>query len=221
MEWLVQEKHVKNYSEAVVSVRRGGFGFNKHFVERFGVENGSHAEIFFSKDGTSVGLKFGPSETKNSYLVTQDGGSRGGQAKKGGLYIACGNVVKSNPSLLAMSKDSNKQKAKALFDKESGVVFFYICPVFNKNLEDEKPAADECGVYRYTSDGEVVYIGQGNLSQRFRDPTRSEWVFNKIEYMVVFDPNERQKIEAAMLADYAAANSRLPLYNRIKGRSFG
>jgi len=81
-----------------------------------------------------------------------------------------------------------------------------------------KIPSDAKGIYRYWDKDVVVYIGKGNIKDRFREVGRSDWKFDTIEYSIINDENEQYEWESYWLEKFKEENSeRLPYYNKIAG----
>lgn len=219
MVWLKQKKVYQNTEFPMFGIRPSGIALNSILVERHKLNlSVCHAEVYLDEDGKKMGFKFISSPTDDSYVVGRDGGGSKKQTKNG--FIACGVLVKSSASLKAMMR-AGKAKRPAVECKEAGIVYFNMTPAFDNKWADEKASDEKSGVYRYLSEGEVVYIGQGNLVQRISCQERADWVFDDIEYVVIDNESERFQVEADLLDEHLALNGKLPMYNRVRGRRSG
>ncbi len=78
------------------------------------------------------------------------------------------------------------------------------------------------GIYQYLDvDGNVIYIGRGNIYDRAQVPVRKSWGINKIQYSIIPDEEQQAFWEAFWLEKHKKYNeNNLPKYNRVSGRSF-
>lgn len=76
-----------------------------------------------------------------------------------------------------------------------------------------------CGIYRYLDNGNIVYIGKGNIRDRLNEISRKEWKFDTIEYSIIQDSESQFQWESFWLNSYKKANQNyLPAYNLISGK---
>ena len=218
MNWIKVPKSQKHAAYPFFTVRKMGIGISADLARRHEIKPGMFAEVFCQPNQGLYGFKFMDVATPDCYIVTPDGGGRGGSYKQSALWIACGKIVTTNADLLAEASHKERRKIPALFDQNAKVVYFQLTPAFAYKVSARKPQAEECGVYRYVMDGEVVYIGQGALSERIGHSQRKDWVFDDIEYMIVESEAERLKIESGLIDEHRQSFGRLPFYNRIAGR---
>ena len=95
-----------------------------------------------------------------------------------------------------------------------------LCPAFeNKRARESADIPGEAvGIYRYLRSDEVMYIGRGGIKQRLAAPERKDWLFDKVEFSLVENPDDQLKWEAYWLARYKEDNNgELPIYNKIGG----
>lgn len=94
-----------------------------------------------------------------------------------------------------------------------------LCPAFEHTASSESDLKDLKGIYRYKRlNGEVVYIGRGNILSRLNFLDRQEWDFDVIEYSIIEDLTEQAKWENHWLKKFEEEEGRLPVYNRISGK---
>ena len=74
------------------------------------------------------------------------------------------------------------------------------------------------GIYRYrNATDEVIYIGKGRITDRFRKPDRRMWEIERIEYSVVPD-DEQYKFEKFHLDRFVKENDgHRPRFNMVAG----
>lgn len=214
--WIKQENQSTKSSFPCVSVRNLGLGLSSGFVELAGADKYGFAEIFVSECGTELGIKFLREKSDCCYLVTQDGGAkerqRVGEYKS--RFIACGNVIKNNPSLKGLL--NSKGNKKIPIAKVDYLWVAKISPSFCYSVSSRPVSEFETGVYRYLIGSEVVYIGRGCIKARIGSSERKEWVFDEIEYMLTTD-EDATRIENTLLENHRAEFGTLPVYNKIMG----
>ena len=72
-------------------------------------------------------------------------------------------------------------------------------------------------VYRYIHASDIVYIGQGEISERLREVRRRDWNFEYVEFTLVKTKTEGTELEHSLLAEHENLFGRLPRYNSMRG----
>lgn len=198
---------------AYVAFRGEHVAFNTQFAALAGLKAGKRVKYFVDEANYRVAMKFFENdETENTYAITFSGKN---------AYSGYGEL-KNLSWVNAIQKLPTHQRRfePRLVTTEFGKLWeVSVCPSFElkRARESDKIAADEVGIYRYKRDGEVVYIGRGNVKERLRSPGRNEWEFDVVEYSRVENPDDQAKWEDYWLEQYRAENDgRLPLYNKIR-----
>jgi hypothetical protein len=121
---------------------------------------------------------------------------------------------------VADAKDAELRTFRAIPDGKLWTM--RLMPSFEEEVlrvNRSKIPPEASGIYRYISgNGEIVYIGKGNVRQRLSDAARHDWKFTKIQYSIVRDEPDQYKWESFWLERYSEANGgRVPYYNRQGG----
>ena len=100
--------------------------------------------------------------------------------------------------------------------------YIQLMPAFEEFVipsQIDRFAATEKGIYRYWSDDEVVYIGKGNIRERFQSETeRKNWLVSKIEYSVIEDDQEAFEWESWWIERFREENNgHRPRFNKVGG----
>jgi hypothetical protein len=116
------------------------------------------------------------------------------------------------------------QKDRRFYDpkKEGQKWVIQLCPSFEvrRARESSEIPSDAVGIYRYAREnGEIVYIGRGEIRKRLACPDRVDWDFDVVEYSLVSDPDKQIKWEDYWLEKFQNANDKLPFYNKVSGFS--
>ena len=110
-----------------------------------------------------------------------------------------------------------------MIEKEGNFWVIQLCPAFEekKARESANIPSDATGIYRYVREnGEIVYIGRGEIKNRLASPERNDWEFDVIEYSIVNDPDKQVEWEDYWINKFKEENSgKLPLYNKIASSS--
>jgi len=76
------------------------------------------------------------------------------------------------------------------------------------------------GIYRYLSrDGQVLYIGKGQIKSRAQSSERNEWGVAKIQYSVLNDDEKCFFWENYHLDKFVSSTGAKPPFNVIMGKS--
>jgi len=221
-----------------VSLAPTGFNFSTGFCKKFGIRTDCEQFIIFTCDGEGqYGFWISSSEDDlMDYLdcpalKLQTGGNRTGfgisakefrdhhtthiedQLAKDGLrskhfypeLVNCSNGHKKMP-------DSIK-----LFLFEAGKLFEK--SISPQQLQGDTSYSRTPALYRYLDEnGDVTYIGQGYLRDRFMSDARTtDWGVHSIEYSVIADETERKSLENKATKVYENKYGCLPKYNKKHG----
>lgn len=213
--WIKQANSSNKRSDPGITVRRNGFALNVAFVCAANVMIGDHAEVYLSDCGKKIGIKFFKEKNFDRFCVTQDGGSRSRckDLSRANALISCGKIINSSQLKDLVGSD----KSKLTVSKEENDI--WIAQISNRweyVVAEREPKDNEIGVYRYLSDGEVVYIGMGRIKQRIKEIGRQNWLHDSIEYMLL-DEGAARREEGRLLSGHRNTFGRLPIYNRISG----
>lgn len=76
------------------------------------------------------------------------------------------------------------------------------------------------GIYRYWSGNELVYIGKGDVRDRYQhEVARRDWNISKIEYSVIEDEQQAFEWESWWIERFRQDNNgHLPIHNLVRGR---
>lgn len=141
------------------------------------------------------------------------------QGKQPGLFCSSHNLVNRFSWVLGVSRLPAKDRR--FYPKKEGKLWtITLCPSFESRFarESQNIPKDAKGVYRYIrEDGEIVYIGRGNVCGRLASPERESWDFDAVEYSLVEDPDQQIHWERYWLDKFKQAHGRLPFYNKVSG----
>lgn len=204
--WSLVRRNNKIYEEPKVTIRKAGISFNASLVKLLD-KNLKYCE-FYINDKT-IGIKFLTHKTHDSYTITHDGGGK--SRKTNSLIANCKQIITSNLALMEASKI--KQSFTCL-STENCFWEFNITPLY-VSTDVSLLKQEDIGVYKYFSEGDLVYIGQGFIKQRLNDNARDNWFFDKIEYFLC-SKEEAMQYEENLINEHIKRYGKLPLYNRQK-----
>ena len=173
-----------------ISISRDRISFSASFVRS--VEIGTHHRVTIHSDIETLclGFEFHTDEKQHSLALVQDGRSKN---KKTGLFCSSHGAVNAFEWVRGVTK--LRSKDRRFFPKKEGKLWVItLCPSFENRYarESEKIPKEANGIYRYVrEDGEVVYIGRGNIFKRLKSPEREAWDFDLIEYSIIDDPDQQ------------------------------
>ena len=104
-------------------------------------------------------------------------------------------------------------------DRPNGLWIIQLIPAFEITTTDisSVPTSGK-GIYRYLDNrGEVIYIGEGSIKERYYQPERREWHVSEIGYSIVNDQTERKRYESFWLDHHKKQHQHLPTYNKVSG----
>lgn len=97
--------------------------------------------------------------------------------------------------------------------------FAQLHPTFEHSVGTTADLKGLRGIYRYTKNDLVVYIGKGLIESRLNAPQRAKWIYDTIEYSIVNDPKKQFEWKNFWIERYKVDNNgQKPLYNQINGR---
>jgi hypothetical protein len=206
----------KTKEEPLVSIRQGRFHFNAFFARVAELEKAKYVTYHLDDENREVAFEFlKDSSDDNAYRLE----NRGGLAK---FRCAAQDLIAKKPWVRHSARASDPQLRSFNATRDSKLWVIRLTPSFEEEIlrpNASKVPAETSGIYRYLAeDGEVVYIGKGNVRQRLSEPERHDWKFAKIQYSVLRDESDQYRWENFWLEHYSEANNgRLPYYNRQGG----
>lgn len=202
-----------------ITFRRGGYiAISADFVRMANISDCTRASLFLSKDGFRLAIQFHSNENDDDgFTLAKDGGGAKSDIYRNRVICAVTLIKQSAviSSILREDKGARRYEPKKDIN---GRWIVNLIPCFERTLgQSDEVQAGITGIYRYRSSIDTVYIGRGNLRDRFADPARRTWDFNRIEYSVLNDDAAERRWESFWLDEYRRKNGRWPLYNQIGG----
>jgi len=217
MAWEVvkREDTFEGSDRPFISISASHISFNAMFTRIAKIDGSYRVVIFSDPDSLRLGFEFSKEEVQNSLALSQTKG-------RPGLFCAAIGLVNKYKWVKSITKLQAKDRRFYDPKQESGKWVIQLCPAFEeRNARDSsKIPADATGIYRYIREnGEIVYIGRGNIKNRLSSPERNDWDFDVIEYSKIKDPDQQVYWEDYWIEKFKDANDRLPFYNKIAGFS--
>ena len=161
-----------------------------------------------------------------------------GTSSKGHKSLIAKGLISQTPWIKAVASLKDLEARKFEMKKYPGPVpskpdirsqtpwFIRLMPAFEESVLPSQIGSlgpGKKGIYRYLSDGEVVYIGKGNIRNRYQaEPDRDLWRISIIEYSIIEDDQNALEWEAWWIDRFRKENNgHLPRYNRNAGINIG
>jgi hypothetical protein len=173
--------------------------------------------LWDDEDPYRLGFEFYDDDT-GSLSMIRNGHSRGRNVKVQG-------IVKKSKILQSISLDPSKTNRTFNIkkDKQSGLFVVVLRPSFEYKVtfENRNIIPNEMtGIYRYKDkNGQILYIGKGNIKSRLNSPERVSWGIYEIEYSSVPSDEESLKWESYYIQSFQDENGLIPPFNRIMGHT--
>lgn len=216
-----REDYFQGSNKPFISVSDGHFGFNTLFVRMNSLGPDKRVSIYADPENLKLAFEFHDDERLDSFALARMSSAKKGQ-KRTALQCASRGIVVKYPWVKAVTKMPVRLRR---FEpkKEENLWVIQLCPAFEEKRakESEEIPSDAQGIYRYLrEDGEIVYIGRGNIKNRLKSPGRESWDFDKVEFSIVEDPDQQIKWEDFWIERYKEENNgKLPFYNKVSGIS--
>ena len=187
--------------------------FNAAFARIAELKAGELVTIYVDSENLKIAFEFRTEKSLNSFVLTQKPGTRGVSCSGWGL-------VQDYSWIRSVTKLARSERRFSA-SKEGKLWVIQLCPGFEERRARESAniPSDARGIYRYVREnGEIVYIGRGEIRKRLSRPDRQDWEFDQVEYSVVADPDQQVKWEDYWITRFRETNKgRLPIYNKISG----
>lgn len=139
--------------------------------------------------------------------------------------VSAQDVIKNFRRLgkLLSESDRKKRRFKLYKDEDRNGHFLELRPTCELTALDHSHLPEESGIYRLIdSHNDTCYIGQAtNLKSRVSTHKNEGLGFNKIEYSLISEKDDRDKWESHFIDDYLNERGRLPFYNKQNGNNHG
>ncbi len=202
-----------------IGIRKEQIGFFASFVSKANLHQFDRVGLAIDKDNFRIGFKFynsNKSKNPHTYSLFYDNPSKKTMATNVVTMINKFKFIKKISELLH-PLDRQFTVKQDIHDKNFWIA--QLCPAFEDIASSEKDLRGLRGIYRYKrSDGQIVYIGRGNILSRLNSLDRQEWDFDVIEYSIIEDPAEQSRWESYWLNKFEEEQDGLPFYNRISGK---
>ena len=210
--------------DAVLYINKSGLTFSAKFIKKYKLQNSQGIKFYTDKDDPYfLGFKFtNESNNPNTLSLLKSGRSKGGSA---GFTIKASELINNNHNLKMTQSLSNKNERtfEIFLNKDSKIFYILLRPNFEikVNFKDRNLIDDSIkGIYRYRNkEGQIIYIGKGEVKSRSNSLDRKEWGIDFIEFSIINDEEKSFYWENYYLEKFVASNGSKPPFNVIMGRS--
>jgi hypothetical protein len=211
-EWIKIKKTFVQKDEPSVTVSLNRFSFNAVMKKLAELDKHSHVAFYVDDENRRIAFEFKQaSNDEDDYQIIK--------IKSQTLCSSREIFKKQWVSKVTELKGQNVFAAK----QEGKKWIITLCPAFENQIkrEDVKSIPTNAfGIYRYLDTGRIVYIGKGNIKDRYNSPERGKWKFDLIEYSIIKDDKKALEWENYWIEKYKDENKeQLPTYNLISGHS--
>lgn len=202
----------------VITIRKNGvIAISSDFVRMANITPCTRASVFLSKDGLRLALHFHADESDDdAFILARDGGT---SPKSPSRVINARALLSQSSTVSAMCRENDAIRRCVPVKIGSDRWSINLAPCFEREFASPSDVGTSSGIYRYKLGDEIVYVGRGNLRERFAAPDRRSWTFDRIEFSILNDDVAERKWEAFWIDDFKSRTGRLPVYNRIGGSS--
>ena len=223
MSWEVvkREDKFEGSDRPFISFSPSHIAFNAMFARIAQISSRHRVTVYADASSRRLGFVFHADERPNSLALSSASAAKKGE-KSSGVFCAAQGVMNQHTWVKGITTFSPKDRRFYDPKKEGLKWVIQLCPAFEmrRARESSEIPSDAVGIYRYVREnGEVVYIGRGEVKKRLASPERTEWDFDVIEYSIVRNPDEQIKWETYWLEKFQESNGKMPFYNKVSGFS--
>lgn len=222
MAWqtVKREDSFQGSDKPFISISSDHISFNAMFTRIAEIGPEKRVVVHVDPESRRVGFEFINEDRSDSFALSRASSDKKGK-KRTGLFCSAG-FIREYPWIKSISKLPVQDRRFYNPRKEGQIWVIQLCPAFEEKRARESAniPSDASGIYRYVREnGEIVYIGRGNIKKRLSSPDRQEWDFDIVEYSAIPDPDLQIKWEEYWIQRFNKDNGRLPFYNKISGFS--
>ena len=206
-------------NDPIISMSKDRFNFNSLFVRMAKVTPDHKVLIHVDPPSFRVGFEFVTKDEPDALGVRPMTSGRTG----GGMSCAARGLGSQFPWVAKVGVLPDKKDRQFNPKQERNLWVIQLCPAFE--ISADKSGADipsdAEGIYRYVnSKNEVVYIGRGKIRTRLNSPEREQWDFDKVEFSIVENQDDRERWEAYWIERFKETHGGcLPYHNAVSGTS--
>jgi hypothetical protein len=223
MAWEIvrREDSFEGSERPFISISSAHIAFNAMFTRIAEIDTSHKVTVHADPENLRLGFEFHRESKPNSLALSPASSDKKGKKRKG-VFCAGLGVINQYKWVKGITRLPPKDRRFYNPRREGSLWVIDLCPTFEERRARESAdiSSDARGIYRYVrEDGEVVYIGRGDIKKRLTAPERGDWDFDVIEYSIINNPDQQIYWEQFWLEKFEEANNRLPFYNKISGSS--
>lgn len=203
--------------EPVIAIRDNRFYFNSTFSKMAELKDNNFVRYYLDEKKMEIGFEFlSEKEDRDCYQLGNESN------KKNNFRSSAGEIISRYHRIKRIHNSRDNDLKKFIATKIGNLWVIKLRPCF-ENAIDSKDVSHLAnnlkGIYRYLNNkDEVVYIGEGDIKQRAKVQERRDWNFDKIEYSVIENENDRYYWENYWIEKHKEKNNgKLPYYNLLSG----
>ena len=202
-----------------ISIRPNAIAFNSKFVGKANLKNYTRVVVSVDPEEYIIGFQFHNNEKDlDSFQLYTDSRTKNTRLFSARQLINKYNWVKS----IAEHSDPLLKRFFPKFNSIENMWQIFLLPSFENKVNRKdvnKITSGTKGIYRYTKDKEIMYIGKGDIKSRVKEDQRKGWEFDVIEYSIIDDTEKQNYWESFWINRFIEINHRRPIYNKISGKS--
>ena len=206
---------LKTDNQCFLSITKMHIRFSSEFVKISQIDSEFKVLIYIDNENRKIRFEFSKTELYDCLTLTQQKG-------KTNLQISASKLYKEIDWLRSFANLSGKERR--LIPKKYGNAWeVSLMPSFENSvirIDCNKIIKDIKGIYRYKkNDGQVVYIGKGEIAKRHAEQQRKQWDFDIIDYSEIENATDQFHWESYWIEEFKKMNNgKLPIYNMINGK---
>jgi hypothetical protein len=201
-----------------VTIKADAMYFSAKFVEVANVEHAEWCQLIENYDDHCwIGFKFVEGEKPRDSLRFATNGS---DSKS--RIIRTGAFVNGSPLLgQTAHRERHERTFELNLDRRKELWFTRLRPTFERMALYENSSSipsEARGIYRYLDvNGELLYIGKGNIRDCLASRGRDEWGIYKIEFSIIANDEHSLRWMHHYLTEYRSNHGEVPAMKRIRG----
>ena len=207
-DWVQIQSSDRKSKFPSLRITKNGFRFSTPFANEAQIDIKRFVKVSFNDEHRKIEFEFFKNQVKDSIQIQ---GTREGQ-----YYISGNKFFEKDWIKAILNSGENQYKIEG----NSKIWSASIAPAFENKVKRENSdqiSSKAVGIYRYLDNGEIVYIGKGQIRNRFNKKDRANWIFDEIQYSIVNDTDTQFYWEKFWIKNFKSQNIVRPRYNKNDG----
>lgn len=224
MAWqpVIRNDKFQGSDRPFISISSAHISFNSMFTKIADIGPEKRVIIHIDPDALRIGFEFNDENKPNSLALSRASSDKKGK-KRTSVFCSIGPLIRY-PWIKSITKLPIKDRRFYNPKKEGQLWAIQLSPAFEERRarESEDIPSEAIGIYRYLREnGEIVYIGRGEVKKRLLSPERTDWDFDIVEYSIIKNPDLQIKWEDYWIERFKEESGKLPFYNKVSGSFSG